>query len=196
MSPLRNANESAIDLVRQIGCRRDAAAKSLSFFATRPVSTIDPRLLDQLQELGRSSGTNVRLCLHEDPQSALQEMVIFQHAAAFFPPKRHPLKPKSFSILRGVLAVFAFNPSGEVSAVSVLAASGQSICRVSQGVYHVDIPLSADAIHHEVTIGPFGGDADREMAPWGPPRSQPGQMARFRSELIHKAGLQDLADKR
>ena len=183
---------TSISLRQERGCRRDKNARSLSYFATAPVGVVSAGICDELEELGVSKQTNVRLCLHLDSGNPLQEMVIFQAATRFFPPKRHVDKAKSFTILRGVLGIFWFDATGNLMGAAALSEAGPRICRVNGGIYHVDIPLTATCIHHEVTTGPFRGADDREIASWGPPPQEPAAMARYRAELISRAGFRDL----
>jgi cupin fold WbuC family metalloprotein len=180
-----------ISLIEERGCRRDKQARSLSYYATVPICIVDTGHYDEMEQLGNSRQSNVRLCLHADPSDSLQEMVIFQSALRYFPPKRHA-KEKSFAIVRGMLGVLWFDDDGELLGAANLSEAGQRICRIEAGMFHVDIPLTATAIHHEVTAGPFRGDADREIASWGPSPGDLKSMEEFRLHLIASAGLQDL----
>jgi cupin fold WbuC family metalloprotein len=180
-----------ISLVQERGCRRDRQARSLSYYATVPFGIVDTGLYDEMEQLGNSRQSNVRLCQHPDPSDSLQEMVIFQAALRYFPPKRHA-KAKSFAILRGALGVFWFDNGGKLLGAASLSETGPRICRVEAGMFHVDVPLTATAIHHELTAGPFRGDADREIASWGPSPGDLKSMEEFRLHLIASAGLQDL----
>jgi cupin fold WbuC family metalloprotein len=177
-----------ISLVKERGCRRDKEASSLSYYATAPIGVVDTGLYDEMEQLGNSMQSNVRLCLHADPASPLQEMVVFQAALRYFPPKRHT-KAKSFAILRGALGVFWFDTAGQLHGAAALSETGPRICRIDAGVFHTDVPLTATAIHHEVTTGPFRGAADREMASWGPSPDDSKAMEEFRTHLIASAGL-------
>jgi cupin fold WbuC family metalloprotein len=183
-----------ISLVNERGCRRDNQARSLSYYATVPIAVVDTALYDEMEQLGNSMQSNVRLCLHTDPANPLQEMVIFQSALRYFPPKRH-MKAKSFAILRGALGIFWFDTTGQLLGAAALSEAGSRICRIDAGVFHADVPLTSTAIHHEVTTGPFRGAADREMAPWGPSSGDSKAMADFRAHLITAAGFPLLSEE-
>lgn len=167
-----------------VPCREDRQARTPSFFATTPTVQVNQSLLAALESEAGRTGKNVRFCLHPDPAAELQEMIILQHAEQFFPPKRHPHKAKSFRVLSGELAILVFATDGHVAEVHRLIPGDAIACRISAGLFHADIPLTPRSIHFETTTGPFRAETDRELAPWGPPISDPVACRQYRAQLL------------
>lgn len=178
--------DNIIDLEHQIGCRLDPKARTRSFFATKPNIGVTSNLLGQLRREAERGGGNVRLCLHQSPEDSLHEMIILQRGNDFFPPKRHPQKAKSFRVLSGMLGVFLFDEAGEVTDAVRLTPDRDLTFRVGANCYFADIPLTAEAIHYEVTSGPFLGPADREMASFGPSLEDAKARKAYRDALLEK----------
>lgn len=176
---------SGVSLDLPVNVVQDTAARTLSYFALNAKVRVTEDTLDELERIAIAAGQNARLSLHSHQDAELHEMVICQHAANWFRPKRHGHKDKTFHVMRGELAVFVFNESGDVVDVARLGGtSGGLIYRVGRGAYHTDIPLTPTAIHCEVTTGPFLGAADRQLAPWAPDDGDaPGRVA-YRAKLL------------
>lgn len=170
-------------------CRPDPAARTASYFARRGLCRVDVALLEQLHaERRRRGGGNVRLSLHTGPEDTLHEMLILQESGGFFPPKKHPHKAKSFTILEGELLVCAFDEGGEVLDLCILDGRSALAYRVEAGLYHCDLPLTATAIHLEATLGPFRGEGDRILAPWAPAVGDRTGLAALRRRLLAATG--------
>lgn len=167
-----------------VPCRPAPGALSPSYIAIETSISIGPELIESLMNEARRTGRNVRFCLHPDVTTGLQEMIIVQHAAQYFPPKQHPQKAKSFHILAGELAVFTFNSSGDTTSAHRLAPGATFLQRVGPGIYHTDIPLTSLAVHLETTTGPFQRESDRLMAPWAPAQDNTEACLLYRERLL------------
>jgi len=147
------------------GWIQDLSAKSLSWFPAKLPVEISEELIDCLEEKSMESKLNARVCLHKGPDSALHEMIICQRNDQAHPPKRHPLRDKTFLVLRGTLLVSIFNEFGEVIKTWCLQPKSKNkvFCvRVPAGVFHCDFALTSTAVHLETTLGPFFPKNDRE----------------------------------
>lgn len=162
----------------------DTNARTESYFAASEASKITRALIEQLRSRAEQTRKNIRLCLHKDPSAALQEMIILQWGNSFFPPKMHPHKAKSFLALDGELAVCIFNDSGVVQKIHVLDPDQSCILRIEAGIYHADIPVTAQAIHLETTSGPFQRETDRIVPPWAPAIDDPKACEALRARLL------------
>jgi cupin fold WbuC family metalloprotein len=147
------------------GWKQDLSAKSLSWFPTVSPVEISTTLIDCLQEKSLETKFNARVCLHEEPNAALHEMIICQRRDQVHPPKRHPARDKTFLVLRGTLLVSIFNEVGEVTKTWTLQPESRDkvfSVRVPAGVFHCDFALTETAVHLETTQGPFSPENDRE----------------------------------
>lgn len=150
------------------GSRVDDEARSLSFFSRAEIVDVRLDLLRELKALAEERRENVRYCLHRRADDLLQEMIVLQFRDRFFPPKKHPHKPKSFRVLEGELGLFVFSPNGDVVHAVRLLPDESITFRVGAGLFHADLPLTPIAIHVETTTGPFMGEHDRVLADWAP----------------------------
>ena len=157
---------SKVSLLDGATCWRDISAKSIGYFSNLDMTKIDQFLLAELEEMAKETGENVRLSLHSGPTDDFHEMIICQHRNKIHPPKKHQQKAKSFHMMRGQMAIYAFSEDGLVQDAALLDGTHVPLYRVEEGVYHADFPVTDLVIHHESTLGPFLGDDDAIYAPW------------------------------
>lgn len=175
---------SRIDLNDPATCRHDPGARSISYFTRNGMALFDRRLAADLLLAARTSGQNARLSLHADPNDLLHEMVIVQHASAYNRPKKHPDRPKSWHMIDGSMAIFAFDDEGRIIDEVVLDAADSVLYRLPAGIFHTNIPISDQVIHHETILGPFKGDGDRVYAPFAPDGSDPEAARLYTKTLL------------
>jgi cupin fold WbuC family metalloprotein len=147
------------------GWVQDLSAKSLSWFPTVSPVEISMKLIDCLEKKSLETKFNARVCLHKGPEAALHEMIICQRNDQAHPPKRHPVRDKTFLALRGILLVSIFNENGEVTKTWTLEPESKNkvfSVRIPSGVFHCDFALTETAVHLETTQGPFSPENDRE----------------------------------
>jgi cupin fold WbuC family metalloprotein len=165
-------------------------ARSPTAFARGPVTVLDEAVIDRLDAFAATHETNCRLCLHPDPSSPIQEMLIAQHSSRLFPPKAHALSSKSFEVLRGTLAVVVFEPDGRVRARHVLEVGAKSRLRLEPGVFHVDLPVGPHAVHQEIQLSRSADCAalteqDRLIEPsWKPDLANAEAVTAYRASLL------------
>lgn len=169
-------------------CWRDTGAKSIGYFSKSGIVRLDATTVAEIKNMALATGDNVRLSLHQDPESDFHEMIIFQHRNKYYRPKKHVSKAKSFHMIEGTMAVFVFDDAGNVIDAQVLDGQKSIIYRVAANIFHTDIPLTDFVVHHESTLGPFLGDEDRVFAPWAPDGGNTDKYLRYRDSLIEKIG--------
>ena len=151
---------------------RDHSAKSLSFYSTTSTTVVNDDLIDELILVSHwpEGRRNVRLCLHNGPDSNFHEMVILETWNSYFPPHRHVNKAQSCHILRGEAAVFVFAGGRGRATCTVLGRDGNRIIRIAENTYHLTLPLTDYVVYHEGKPGPFLKEGDSIFADWAPPR--------------------------
>lgn len=95
-----------------------------------------------------------RYNFHSNKSDAQQLMLIFQKRGYFYPPKKFADTKKIYMLIKGKLCIYIFDKKG-VMTKKYLLDKKNNICIVNKNVYHLDTPLSADAIHCEVTFHKF-----------------------------------------
>lgn len=184
MSFLNAMGLSAADWTEAEGARSPTA------FARGPVTLLEEAVIGRLDAFAVAHEINCRLCLHSDPSSPIQEMLIAQHRTRPFPPKAHALSPKSFQVLRGTLAVVIFEPDGTVRDRHVLEVGFKSRLRLEPGVFHVDLPVGLSAVHQETQLSRSADctaltEPDRPIEPsWKPELANAEAVMAYRATLL------------
>jgi len=175
---------SKVSIHSSESARRDPLAKSIGYFSQNQLVKIDAALIDEIRDMALETRENVRLSLHNGPDAAFHEMIIFQHRDKYYRPKKHVGKAKSFHMIEGEMAVFAFDETGNVLDACKLGGNSGFLYRVEANVFHTDIPLTDYVIHHESTLGPFLGEDDRVYGPWSPDGTSKEDYLAYRDQLV------------
>lgn len=140
------------------------------------VQLIDEALLDATLARARTAprgriNHNFHPSLADNPHRFLNAWTRGSYAA----PHRHLQvpKPESFIVLRGELALFLFDDSGNVTETHVLGRGGVIGIDVAPGVWHTLAALTDTAICFEVKAGPYDAATDKEFASWAPREGDP-----------------------
>lgn len=145
----------------------DPTAKTISYFCKQRPILINARIISELKAISKKNGSaNVRVCLHDGPDSDHHDMVILECSKRYYRPHRHTYKGDTFHVMEGEMGIFSFNESGEVIDAVILSVG--DVYRVEVGMYHAVLPLGDQTIYHENKPGPFLGDKDSLYPEWAP----------------------------
>ncbi len=182
-----NSSASFVSLDAPETCWKDPNSKSIGYFAKRAQVCLTRDVIGEIKRLALETGINARLSMHTSPQDDFHEMIIFQHRDQYYRPKKH-IRPKSFHMIEGEMAVFVFADDGSVIDAQVLNTTESIMYRVGANLFHTDVPLSAYVVHHESTLGPFLGKSDHTFAPFSPDGNDKAAYLKFRDELLQLVG--------
>ncbi|MBF0381749.1 MAG: cupin fold metalloprotein, WbuC family [Magnetococcales bacterium] len=140
-------------------------------FAKQPFPLLDKTLITQLKkdalkaDLGRS-----RICLHQNHDDPIQEMVIVHTSRSLDRPHRHEGKSISIMVLEGVLYIPIFDDKGKVINCFELSTSDSEkpfLIRLSLGEWYACVPKTDPVVIFESLGGPFkkGANFYPEWAP-------------------------------
>lgn len=165
---------------------RDEKAKTLSYFCTEGLVTINKGVIDLLiQESKKRDYCNARICLHTSPSEDLHNMVILQSNRNYYRPHKHLDKCETYQIIKGEMAFFIFNEEGVVTKIEILSAEKNNLVRVGKNIWHVSIPLTEQVIFHESRNGPFL-NGDSIFANWAPDGSDVQRSKEYFITLLEK----------
>lgn len=176
---------SSVDLNDLNSVWLNEGGRSIGYFCQNKPVRVDQDLINELREISvRLDGKNLRLCLHESPDSEFHEMVILERRSNYYRPHKHLAKGESYHIIEGTQGVVIFDQDGTVIDRCILEPRGNTIYRVGANMFHAVMPLSDLIIYHEAKPGPFIPEKDSVFPKWAPDGSNPGEVAAFVAKLI------------
>ncbi len=140
-------------------------------YAEGEIITLDGQTIGFLKEKAKKNKRKrVRLCMHQDTDAPVQEMIIVHSKGIYVGPHKHMNKSESFHVIEGLVDLFFFDENGEViSMISMGDRSSGKVFyhRIAGPIYHTLIVKSEVVVFHETTRGPFNR-SDTVWAPWAP----------------------------
>jgi cupin fold WbuC family metalloprotein len=111
-----------------------------------------------------------RVCMHQDDDAVVQEMLIVLLRGVYIRPHKHPKKPESFHLVHGQVGVAFYDDVGRIVKRITLESSSERLpfyYRIDDAVFHSHVVLTDEVVFHECTAGPFRRE-HTVMAPWSP----------------------------
>lgn len=127
-------------------------------FCKSDIVKVDMNRIERIKCMVEKDGIcrRYRLCMHDSPDNALQEMFICRHIGDYCRPDKHFNIPESHTIIEGSEAIILFDDFGGILDLFILDRSdGYLSYRIDNGVYHMTVPLTECAVDLEVKLGPF-----------------------------------------
>lgn len=181
---------STVNLTDPATVRFDDKGRSAAYFCKRVPVRVDSALIEELKAASvRLGGNNVRLCLHDGPDSAFHEMINLEHKGRYYRPHKHMAKGESYHIIEGKMAAFVFDEDGQVVDANVLDPQVNFLYRIGGNMYHAVMPLSDRLIYHESKLGPFLRESDSIFPVWAPDGSDREEVATYTSKLLDMLGI-------
>jgi UDP-glucose 4-epimerase len=172
--------------------RRDEGSKTLTYYLTPQFSGLNRQSEDFIrQEAAKDPVGRARICLHENKDSIVHEMMIAQRKTTYVRPHRHHGKTESAHIIHGRMFVVTFDNFGRIDRVFYLKAGnrdGTSIIRMTDKIWHTQIPLSDDVVISETITGPFSANSS-EYASWAPTGTDFKEASIYTKKLLALARL-------
>lgn len=159
------------------------------YFMDEAVADIRRQDIEMLKaQAQKNQRQRARICVHQNVEEAIHEMLLAVKKGAYLPPHRHLNKAESYHIVEGRARLLLFGSSGRLENVIPMgeAGSGRAFyCRVPKNRYHSFHVLSDFFVLHETTNGPFDRSATRQ-APWAPKEGDAKGVLHFRRRLLKK----------
>lgn len=169
---------------------QDKNAKSMSFFCKEEVVSLNRNIMDELKRIAITEQRDVRISMHQSPESGLHNMIILQQKGTYVRPHKHLIKAETYQLIEGTQSVFVFDEAGKVIKRCDMSLEDHFLCRFEKEYYHMSVPTSDFVIFHESKTGPFIREGDSIFAPWAPPGDQKEPVKIFLDNLMRmKPGL-------
>lgn len=111
-----------------------------------------------------------RICIHQNTDEKIHEMLIALAEGVYVRPHRHNRKVESYLILEGKADLVIFQESGEIESIVPMGEpqSGKVFFnRVGLGKFHTFFLLTDMFVFKETTSGPFD-PSETDFAAWAP----------------------------
>ena len=163
----------------------DKKARSLSFFCKKEIVSLNRDILDELKEIAFREKRDVRISMHQSPESNLHSMIILQHKGSYVKPHKHYVeKAETYHLMEGTQSVFIFDEIGSVIDRCDMSLDGNLLYRFEKNYFHMSIPTSEYVIFHESKMGPFIGAGDNIVASWAPAYDDKETINKFTQKLM------------
>ncbi|SEG02994.1 WbuC family cupin fold metalloprotein [Parabacteroides chinchillae] len=133
---------------------------------------INTILLDEITAKAKQSPRmRMNYNFHEKLDDPVNRLLNAMEPGTYLRPHRHldPAKDEIFLLLRGRVAVFLFDETGEITDTLVLdPLAGIYGAEIKAGVWHGLLVLDSGSVIYEVKQGPFAPLSPENMAPWSP----------------------------
>ena len=131
------------------------SSKSLAYKLKSPIFEINSSLIDLLINVSKNNlEKNVRFCLHENSESLIQKMLIYERKKMNYPPHIHKNRDESHVVLKGDLELFILDKNGAVLKRIVNSSKDKNISTVPANFGHLTRPISDFVIYLEIKNGP------------------------------------------
>jgi cupin fold WbuC family metalloprotein len=140
----------------------------------------------------RSSERRRAIYNYHHPAERLQRMLNAGMRDTYVAPHvhDHPRKLELFVILRGSVAVVAFDKDGNVADCVVLSDKGPlRIAEIPAGTWHSFVVLTPSAVVYELVDGRYDPRTHKRFAPWAPDESDTRSALAFLKKLRRQVGL-------
>lgn len=136
---------SLSDMADAIGARLDDSGKSPAMYTT----TVTREMVDLL----KAWGGDIRICLHENTESPVQDMIVIAHPEETpKTPHLHRGQSETWHVLAGGLVVYLFTDDGTLLEERLLTPGGYPFL-IPADTYHTAKPLTT-VVFRETKAGP------------------------------------------
>lgn len=155
------------------------------FYCDGHVKRVDQSLIDFLTDKAAvNQRRRCRICLHQDADSSLHEMLIMHSAGNYVPPHKHLKSEESSLILQGEGVMLYFGDDGQLQESIYLNADpnlGCNFVRAPANTIHSLYIHSDTFLFKETILGPFSRDNYLEPD-WAAAEDDTEQVAAFMQE--------------
>ncbi len=139
----------------------DKKSKSKSYYLKNNIFVFSNKIIKKkLKKLSENFKYQARICLHNDKNAKLHQMIIYQPKNLKKVIKKHPKKDKSYYILEGSQIVEIYNSKRKIIKKIKLNKTNNFLF-IKKNIFHSNYTVSNKSIHIESISGPFNLKKDR-----------------------------------
>ena len=139
----------------------DDSCKSIACFAVNDNVAIDNKVIKELITLSQKLGKkDIRICLHNDTNSNLHNMINLIYRKEENIPHKHLHKSESYHLIKGRMTITIFDDKGIITDECLIEENDTFLFRIGKDNFHTTVPVSEYVIFHETRSGPFDKNGD------------------------------------
>ena len=163
----------------------DKKSKSQSFYLKNPYQKVDERMITFLNDFSNNNNNcDLRICIHENPNSVHHDMLILHHKNNYYPPHIHTDCGDTYIVYSGEMGCFLFDDSGSVTYSCIIGS--KEMFKVPNNTYHTILPLSKKVIFYELRNGPFISGKKPKAPLWCPDlNAEESKINSYKKELLN-----------
>ena len=139
----------------------DHTGKSTACFAVKENVIINKNIIEELKILSIDLGRkDLRICLHNDRESKLHNMINLTYKNNNNIPHKHKYKSESYHIIEGRLLITIYDNSGKTTDMLLLDSKNNFLFRIGKDIFHTAVSDTNYVIFHESRSGPFTEKSD------------------------------------
>jgi cupin fold WbuC family metalloprotein len=166
------------------GYLKDLNSKSLSIFLKKDTKAlVDKHLLIELKKIAFETKKNIRINLHNQPNSQFHNMIIFQWKNTYIRPHKHIKKEETCHMIQGSQILYTFKNNRMLKEKNKVDFKTNIIFRIDKNIYYSAKILSKFVIFHESKLGPFLGKRDSIFPKWAPKHDEILKINKFFKNL-------------
>lgn len=158
-------------------------------FNQSSVVQVNGALIEEFKKRARENGIGrYRFCLQHSPKDKLHEMYIVRGKDDYMRPDKHLHTTESHTIVDGAMLVILFEDDGKIKKVFELSKEQWLTYRIDTDIYHMQLPLTEQAVCYEVKNGPFTEESNI-FPEWAPDPHETEKVKLFMQDLKKRIGL-------
>ncbi|WP_281267877.1 WbuC family cupin fold metalloprotein [Helicobacter valdiviensis] len=151
--------------------KQDNNAKSLTFYFNKKkkFSLIGKKHIEFLCKMVRKRRQSCRICLHNDSEDTLHNMIIAHPKNIYIRPHKNPYNAKAYHIIKGAMRIIGIEDNGN-KIFDLVINKKHKVLRLEPNVYLLLIPKTNIVVFQEIALGPFRreGENSQVYAPFSP----------------------------
>ena len=132
----------------------DRSGKSLAIFLKNKCTVIDKKIVDDLILFSKKNNfEDVRICMHNNKQAKLQNMInLTFKSVKSINFHKHLKKDETYQIIRGRMIIEYFSKK-KVKKIEL--GKNNILFRINKNIFHRIKPVTNYIVYHEIRQGPF-----------------------------------------
>ena len=171
-------------MIKDKGLRINKEAKTKTYYFEKNKFSIYTRDLgSKLKDESIKSNETIRICLHNDNEADLHNMIICHPALKYIRPHSNPNNSKAYHHIDGEMLMVGLDKNKKIIFKDTLSENNK-IIRIEKDIFLFLYIKKDCCVFHEIVIGPFIRNRNTIFATWAPEENDTNKINMFIKEFI------------